>query len=140
MGCRGGLLAGSSFSVTRCGSCFFAVVTFFVLALRMEVDGLTGLLVSEEPYPEQYRFDWLRLPSLQTNRPSDVQCAMPPFEPEQGCRPRAASACGVKRTLNNSKKLIFFIAESMILFKRLIPHHPLTVSPDKYVMTSRQKK
>lgn len=57
MGCRGWVLTGSSFSAKRCGSCFFAVVTFFVCVFRVEVDGLTGLLVAEEPCPEQNRFD-----------------------------------------------------------------------------------
>jgi len=41
----------------RRGFLFFAVVTFFVCVLRVEVDGFTGLLTSEEPYPEQNRFD-----------------------------------------------------------------------------------
>ena len=78
--------------------------------------GRLFLLVSYGvPYPEQNRFDWLKLPSLQTKRPSEVQCAIPPFEPEQGCLPRAASTCKVKNTLNIRKRLSFFIIASMIV-------------------------
>lgn len=33
--------------------CFFAATIFFVCFLRVEVEDFTGLLVSEEPYPEQ---------------------------------------------------------------------------------------
>lgn len=116
MGCRGWVLTGSSFSATLFGSCFFAVVTFFILALRVEVDGFTGLLVSEEPYPEQNRFDWLRLPSLQTKRPSDVQYAIPPFEPAQGCLPRAASACAVNSIPETRTKINFLIFIPIIYF------------------------
>lgn len=116
MGCRDCGLTGSSFSATRCGACFFAVVTFFVLALRVAAEGFTGLRASEGPYPEQNRFDWLRLPSLQTKRPSDVQCAIPPFEPEQGCRPRAASACVVNSIPDTRRKINFLISISVIYF------------------------
>lgn len=140
MGCRDWVPTGSSFSATRCDSCFFAVVTFFVCALRVEVDGFTGLLVFEEPYPEQNRFDWLRLPSLQTKRPSDAQCAMPPFEPEQGCLPRAASACAVKRIPETRRKINFLISISVIYFVILWLCSPsaITVSPGNYAMTDRQ--
>lgn len=128
MGCRGWVLTGSSFSATRCGSCFFAVVTFFVLALRVEVDCLTGLLVAEELYPEQNRFDWLRLPSLQTKRPSDVQCAIPPFEPEQGCLPRAASACAVNSIPETRIKINFLISISVIYFVTLWLSNPKAIN------------
>lgn len=116
MGCRGCVLTGSSFSATCCGFCFFAAVTFFVCILRVKVEGFAGLRTSEEPYPEQNRFDWLRLPSLQTNRPSDVQCAIPPFEPEQGCLPRAASACTENSTPETRRKINFLISISVIYF------------------------
>ena len=116
MGCRGWVLTGSSFSATRCGFCFFTIGTFFVCIFRVEVDVFIGLLDSEEPYPEQNRFDCLRLPSLQAKRPSDVQCAIPPFEPEQGCLPRAASACAVNSIPETRRKINFLISISVIYF------------------------
>lgn len=62
----------------------------------MVVFALFIVFLGAEPYPEQNRFDWLMLPSLQIKLPSEVQCEIPPFEPEQGCLPRAASAGVIK--------------------------------------------
>lgn len=101
---------------------------FFRFSFGVEVDCLTGLLVAEELYPEQNRFDWLRLPSLQTKRPSDVQCAIPPFEPEQGCLPRAASACAVNSIPETRIKINFLISISVIYFVTLWLSNPKAIN------------
>lgn len=143
--------AGLTGHIKRCtrglaGWCFDRLIAFnnalwlllfrccrlFDLCFMGGVEGLTRSRVTESPYPEQNRFDWLRLPSLQTNRPSDVQCAIPPFEPEQGFLPRAASAWVVNKMPESKRRINFFISISVLYFviRGSVPCQLLTDSPE----------
>ncbi len=53
---------------------------------------------------------------------------MPPFEPEQGCLPRAASACAVKRIPETRRKINFLISISVIYFVTLGLSNPKAIN------------
>lgn len=76
---------------------------------------------------------WLTQASVITDKPpSDVQCAIPPFEPEQGFLPRAASAWVVNKMPESKRRINFFISISVLYFviRGSVPCQLLTDSPE----------